>query len=337
MEQPDKGPDADPAAILRTPRDFLRYAVTRFSAAGLAYGHGSDNAFDEAAFLVLETLGLPIDRIEPFLDARLLPAERQKLAAIIEARVTTRKPAAYLTGRTYTCGIPFRVDERVLVPRSYIGEMLASGTISDILEAAADPTAIDTVLDLCTGSGVLAILAAGAFPNAVIDAADLSADALAVAGANVAEHGLTGRIALHRGDLFAPLGKRRYDLILSNPPYVSAAEMASLPAEYRHEPAMALAGGADGLDIVRRILAGAPRHLNPHGGLLCEIGTGRAVLEDEFPDLPWFWLESAESSGEVFWLGAKALAKHAGPGKQPAPRKHGGAKKKAGKRAPMAG
>lgn len=288
---------------LVTIRDYLRFAVSHFRAAKLEHGHGASNALDEAAFLILETLNLPVDDINPWLDAKLLPAEREKLAGIIEARIATRKPAAYLTKRTYIHGVPFYVDERVIVPRSYIGELLFSGLFGgDGHNLIKHPEKTGSVLDLCTGSGSLAILAAGIFPNASIDAVDLSADALAVARINVKDHDLEQRVTLHRGDLFAPLGKQKYDLIITNPPYVAAAEVAAFPKEYAHEPVMAHLGGRDGLDITRRILVEAPKHLNKGGGLLCEIGTGRDILEREFPKLKFFWLDTEESSGEVFWL-----------------------------------
>jgi ribosomal protein L3 glutamine methyltransferase len=288
---------------LTTIRDYLRFAVSRFREAKLAHGHGASNALDEAAFLILETLNLPVDDINPWLDARLLPAEREKLASIIEARVATRKPAAYLTKRTYIHGVPFYVDERVIVPRSYIGELLFSGLFGgDGHNLIEDPKSVNSVLDLCTGSGCLAILAAGIFTNATIDAVELSADALDVARINVKDHGLEARVTLHKGDLFTPLNKKKFDLIITNPPYVAEAEVAAFPREYAHEPVMAHVGGRDGLDIVRRILAEAPKHLNEGGGLLCEIGTGREILEREFPKLNFFWLDTEESSGEVFWL-----------------------------------
>jgi ribosomal protein L3 glutamine methyltransferase len=288
---------------LTTIRDYLRYAVSRFREAKLAHGHGASNALDEAAFLILETLNLPVDDINPWLDAKLLPAEREKLANIIEARITTRKPAAYLTKKTYIHGVPFYVDERVIVPRSYIGELLFSGLFGgDGHNLIEDPQSINSVLDLCTGSGCLAILAAGIFPNANVDAVELSADALDVARINVKDHDLESRIALHQGDLFAPLGKKKFDLIITNPPYVAEAEVAAFPREYGLEPVMAHLGGRDGLDIARRILAEAPKHLNKGGGLLCEIGTGREILEGEHPNLNFFWLDTEESTGEVFWL-----------------------------------
>jgi len=295
---------ADETAAFETLRDFLRYAVSRFNAAGIAYGHGTNNALDEAAFLLLEALHLPIDRLDPFLDARLTEAERQRLRELIDARIATRKPAAYLLGRAYMHGVPFRVDERVIVPRSFIGEIM----LGDTGHALFDAREVRTVLDLCTGSGCLAILAARTLPRASIHAADLSKAALEVARRNVNESGHANRIALFEGDLFSPLGERRYDLILANPPYVSTAAMAALPPEYRHEPSLALAGGSDGLDVVRRILREAPAHLTERGGLVCEIGTGRALLEAEFGGLPFTWLETETSAGEVFWLGARDFA-----------------------------
>ncbi|MGQ9365470.1 50S ribosomal protein L3 N(5)-glutamine methyltransferase [Azospirillum sp. ST 5-10] len=300
---------ATAAAELLTVRDFIRHAVSRFRAAELAFGHGTATAYDEAVFLVLETLKLPIDQLEPYLDARLTTPERRAVAEIVEARVTTRKPAAYLTNRAYIQGIPFYVDERVIVPRSYIGELLFSDLFGgDEFTLVEDPTAVERVLDLCTGSGCLAILAAHIFPEAAIDAVDLSAEALEVARRNVDDSGFADRITLHQGDLFKPLKSRRYDVILTNPPYVAADAMADLPPEYRHEPAMALAGGGrEGLDIVKRILKEAPKHLNPEGGLLCEFGSGREVLEAEFPDLDFLWLQTASSFGEVFWLSREQL------------------------------
>ncbi len=289
---------------LVTVRDWLRHAVSRFTAAGLVYGHGTSRAVDEAAFLILETLRLPIDDLAPWLDARLLPGERAKLAAIIDARVTTRKPAPYLTGSAYIQGHRFVVDERVIVPRSLIGELL----MSEGLEVAVpDPEEVRTVLDLCTGGGSLAILAAMAFPEAEIVGVDVSADALAVARQNVDEYGLAERITLVPSDLFASLGSRRFDLILSNPPYVTEAAVAAFPPEYAAEPRLAHAGGADGLDLVRRIIAEAGQHLEPDGCLIVEVGQGREALEAAFPELPLLWLDTEETSGEVFALDAEHL------------------------------
>ena len=293
-------------AVLATPRDWFRYAVSRFQAAGLVFGHGATNAIDEAAFLVLEALHLPIDALDPFADARLLSAERRRLDDLIEARVTTRKPAAYLLHRAYIQGVPFYVDERVIVPRSFIGELLFSDLVGEggLIEA---PESVERVLDLCTGGGSLAILAARVFPNAVLDATDLSPDALAVARRNVEEHGLQDRIRLVEGDLFAGLGAERYDLILTNPPYVTQAAAAAFPPEYAAEPRLAHVGGADGLDIVRRIVAEARAHLNPEGALVCEIGDGRERFEAAFPGLDVIWLDTAESEGEVFFARSEDL------------------------------
>lgn len=298
------------AAELLTVRDFIRFAVSRFNTVGVSFGHGTSTAFDEAVYLVLETLKLPIDQLEPYLDARLTTPERNALAAVIEERVTTRKPAAYLTHRAYIQGVPFYVDERVIVPRSFIGELLVSDLFGgEEFTLVEDPEAAERVLDLCTGSGCLAVLAAEVFANAMVDAVDLSPDALEVARRNVDEAGLAGRITLFKGDLFTPLKGRRYDVIITNPPYVAEEEMEVLPEEYRHEPRMALVGGDDGLDIVRTILSNAARHLNPGGGLLCEIGTGRELLEAEYEDTDFLWLETDGSFGEVFWLTREQLAK----------------------------
>ncbi len=295
--------DCAAADDLLTIRDLLRYGVSRFTAAGLVYGHGTTRALDEAAFLILETLHLPIDELEPWLEARLTRGERERLLELFEERIATRKPACYLTRSAYIQGHRFYVDERVIVPRSYLGELLG-GDLSHLIGRAGE---ITSVLDLCTGSGCLAILAALAFPSAVVEAVDISGDALEVARRNVADYGLEERVRLYRGGLLAPLGRRRFDLILSNPPYVPAAAMAALPPEFQAEPALALAGGEDGLDIVRRILAGAARHLAPQGHLIVEIGTGRESLEQAYPDLPFLWLDTEASEGEVFHLPAAAL------------------------------
>ncbi len=292
-----------PEDELLTLRDWLRYAVSRFSAAGLSYGHGTDTALDEAAFLILSALSLPIDQLDPWLEARLTSGERARLAALIEQRVTTRKPAPYLVNQAWIRGRPFYVDERVIVPRSYIGELLDDG----LSAVVADPEAVTSVLDLCTGSGCLAILAALAFPNATVDAVDVSSEALEVAARNVADYGLEDRLTLHRSDLFSALGGRTYDLVLSNPPYVTAEAVAAFPPEYRAEPELAHLGGADGLDIVRRILKAAADHLNPDGILVVEVGRARAALETEYPSLPFLWLDTEQSEGELFALPAEAL------------------------------
>jgi ribosomal protein L3 glutamine methyltransferase len=281
---------------LPTLGNFFRFAVRRFRAARLAYGHGTTDAVDEAAFMMLEALRLPIHTIDPWLDLEPTPAERARLQTLIDARVSLRMPAPYLLGAAYMRGVRFHIDRRALIPRSFIGDILVDGALP------LQPQRVKRVLDLCTGSGCLAILAALAFPRARIDAVDLSAGALALARRNVATHRLGDRITLHRGDLFAPLAKQRYDLIITNPPYVDAGGMAKLPPEYRHEPRMALAAGDDGLDLVRRILDDAPRHLRKGGGLLCEIGRGRVPLERAYPDTQFVWLDTEQSEGEVFWL-----------------------------------
>jgi ribosomal protein L3 glutamine methyltransferase len=288
---------------LRTVRDWVRYAVSRFNSAGLVYGHGTATALDEAAFLVLHTLHLPIDQVDPWLDARLLTDEKRALKKIIGHRISTRKPAAYLTNEAWIGSHSFYVDERVIVPRSYIGELLRDG----LAGVVTDKLPVRRVLDLCTGSGCLAILAALAFPEATVDASDISPDALAVAVRNVGDYGLQERISLIQSDLFDGLGKRRYDVILANPPYVSAAAMEAFPPEHAAEPAIAHAGGEDGLDIVRRILTQAAEHLSPKGALVIEIGAGRNRLESEYPDLPFLWLDTAESEGEVLALSRSAL------------------------------
>jgi ribosomal protein L3 glutamine methyltransferase len=296
---------------LLTLLDFVRYAVSRFAAAELTFAHGTTDPVAEAAFLVCEALHLHPDQFEAFAAARVTGAEGSQILDLIARRVTTRKPAAYLVNKIYMRGLSFYVDERVIVPRSFIGELLDQHFGGEDDDAAAsligDPSDVETVLDLCTGSGCLAILAARHFPGAAIDAVDISKDALEVAARNVADHGLEDRIGLHRGDLFKPLGDARYDLIISNPPYVDAEGMAALPRECRAEPKLAFDGGADGLDIVKRIIDQAPRHLTAQGGLLCEIGRGRERLEAAYPQLPLLWLDSEESQGEVFWIAAADL------------------------------
>lgn len=286
----------------KTIRDFLRYAVSRFRAAKLVHGHGTTSVIDEAAFLILETLHLPVDDINPWLDATLLPNERKAVEDIIEARIQTRKPAAYLLKKTYMHGIPFYVDERVIVPRSYIGEFLVNGMLGNDGEVLVDFDQVHSVLDLCTGSGCLAVLAHNFFPDAAVDATDLSKDALDVARINLKNHDAETAITLHEGDLFAPLKSKRYDLILANPPYVAKAETEAFPPEYKAEPLMAHISGNDGLDITRRILKDVGKHLNKGGVLICEVGTGRAIIESEFPDLDLMWLDSEASRGEVFVL-----------------------------------
>ena len=294
---------------LITVRDFIRYAVSRFNEAGLFYGHGMFNAVEEAVFMVMEKLNLPFGELDPWYDARLTKSERKSVLNLIHARVTTRKPAAYLLKKTYLQGIPFYVDERVIVPRSYIAELMVNGLSGvEDFPLIDNPDEVTSVLDLCTGSGCLAILAAHVFPNAEVDAVELSPGAFEVAKKNVAESEVGDRVHLYKGDLFKPVKGKKYDLIITNPPYVEPALMKGLPKEYAHEPKMALAGGGhDGLDIVRRILAEAPAHLHDGAGILCEIGEGQVNIISAFPDLPFLWLDTEHSSGEVFWLAKEDL------------------------------
>lgn len=288
----------DDITLLITVRDWLRYAVSRFQQAGLFFGHGTDNAYDEAAYLILHTLHLPLNRLEPFLDARLLPSEQAALDHIIRRRTEERIPAAYLTREAWLGDFPFYVDERVIVPRSYFAELLETG-LSPWVE---DPDGVSSALDLCTGSGCLAILMAHAFPQAHIDAADLSPSALEVARKNVDDYGLQDRITLFESDVFSALGGRRYDLILSNPPYVTGPAVANLPPEYLHEPKMALGSGEDGLDVLRIILAQAHLHLKSDGILAVEVGHNRHIVESAFPDLAFTWLDTEHAEGKIFLL-----------------------------------
>lgn len=297
-------PATDVVNDLKTVRDWLRFAVTTMNEGGVVFGHGTSTAVDEAAFLILETLKLPIDDINPWLDCRLTHSERAAIAAIVERRVATRRPASYLTNSAYIQGRKFYVDERVIVPRSFIGELLASDALAAVV---ADPYAITSVLDLCTGSGCLAILGAEAFPNARVTASDISEDALAVAVQNIAAYGLGERIETVKSDLFGGLGERRYDLIISNPPYVKGADVAAFPPEFAAEPALAHLGGADGLDLVNNILGTAGNLLSDKGHLVVEIGRGRDALEEAHPSLPFLWLDTETSSGEVFALSASEL------------------------------
>lgn len=288
---------------LHTVRDLLRYAVSRFHQNDLAFGHGSDNAWDEAVYLLLHSLGLPLDRLEPFLDARVLPEEKERFLQLIVQRTTQRIPAAYLTGEAWLQGHRFYVDSRVIVPRSPISELLAD----NLSPWVADPDDIQNVLDLCTGSGCLAILAALAFPNAQVDAVDISASALEVAQKNIDLYELDGRLTAHRSDLFDQLPECEYDLIICNPPYVNSDSMQALPDEYRHEPALALAGGTDGMEIVRRILLDAPRYLRPEGLLVLEIGHEYEHFIQAFPELEPLWLATENSSDQILMLTREQL------------------------------
>ncbi len=294
----------DAGEVLVTLRDWLRYAVSRFTEAQLFFGHGCDNAVDEAAWLILHSLHLPRDQLDLFLEARLTQLERRALRDIIDQRVSQRLPAAYLTHEAWLGGLRFYVDQRVIVPRSYFGEALEASLAPWI----GDAEEVVSALDLCTGSGCLAILMAHAYPNAAIDAVDLSADALAVAERNVADHGLQDRIRLLPSDLFEALAGRRYQLIVCNPPYVTGPAMRSLPPEFRHEPTLALAAGEDGLDLVRTILGRARQHLEPQGVLAVEIGHNRDLVEQAFPRLPFTWIATASDEGKIFVLTREQLA-----------------------------
>lgn len=289
---------SEAAQQLHTVRDYLRFAVSRFNQAKLFFGHGSSDAYDEAAYLILHTLHLPLDRLEPFLDANLTDGERGEVLNIIHRRVEYRIPAAYLTHQAFLGEFSFYVDERVIVPRSFIAELL----LEQLHPWIAEPEEINSVLDLCTGSGCLAILAAHAFPNAGVDAVDLSPAALVVAERNVADYQLQGRISLVESDLFAKLEGKRYDLIISNPPYVDAESVAALPQEYLHEPKLALGSGRDGLDATRVILEQAAQHLTENGILIVEIGHNRDALEAAYPDFPFTWLDVSAGDQFVFML-----------------------------------
>lgn len=294
---------------LATLRDLLRFAVSRFNEAGLHFGHGSDNAYDEAAYLILHTLHLPLDRLEPFLDARLTGREIAGVLKIIARRIKDRIPAAYLTGEAWLGDHRFYVDQRVIIPRSHIAGLLQE-RLAPWLPARR---AVHSALDLCTGSGCLAILAALAFPEARVDASDISPEALEVARRNVEDYGLGQRVRLLKSDLFANLGAGRYDLIVSNPPYVTAESMGRLPPEYHREPALALAAGEDGLDAVRSILREARRYLNKDGLLVVEVGGGRRAVETAFPRLPFNWVETASGEESVFLLQRDDLPAAPGP------------------------
>jgi len=286
--------------MTRTVRALLDYGIARFERAGLSYGHGTTNALDEAAWLILHSLSLPLDELNPHLDEPLTEAQYRAAKALLDQRVRSRKPAAYLTHEAWLGKHRFYVDERVIVPRSFIAELLPHSGWAPACAGA-------TLLDLCTGSGCLAILAALTWPQAKVDGADLSEDALEVAKRNVADYKLSRRVRLVKSDLFSSLATRKYDLIISNPPYVKASSMRKLPDEYRKEPQMALASGADGLGHTRRILAKAKEHLNPGGKLVVEIGHNRAALEREYPGVAFSWPKASAGAGYVFVLDREQL------------------------------
>jgi len=287
----------------QTLRDLLRHAVTRFNTEGLFFGHGNSSAYDEAAYLILHTLKLPLDKLDPFLDARLLPEEISDVLAMIDRRTSERLPAAYLTNEAWLTDYRFYVDERVIVPRSFIAEIIPE----QFQPWVTDPDAVTNVLELCTGSGCLAIMLADAFPNAQVDAVDLSTDALEVAKINVAEYELQDRITLYHSDLYDKLPTKKYDLIITNPPYVNSTSMSTLPAEHKAEPKMALAGGDDGMDLVRRIVAGAKERLTPQGALVVEIGNEFAHAEAAFTELELTWLSTSAGDEAVFLVTAEQL------------------------------
>lgn len=288
-----------------TLRDLLRFAVTRFNTEKLFFGHGSANALDEAAYLLLSTLKLPLDKIEPFLDARLLPHEINAALAVIERRATDRVPASYITNEAWLGTYRFYVDERVIVPRSFIAELIPEHFAPWI----QDPEAVTDILELCTGSGCLPIMLADVFYNAHVDTADISADALAVAQRNVDDYELNDQITLIQSDLYTNVPDKKYDMIITNPPYVNSDSMSKLPAEYLHEPNIALAGGDDGMDLVRKIVEGAKTRLKPHGILMVEIGNERAYAEQAFADYDLTWLSTSAGDDMVFMLTAEQLQK----------------------------
>lgn len=289
---------------LFTVRDLQRFAVSRFTESHLHFGHGNTNARDEAAYLILSALHLPHDELDPWLDARLLPQEVEAVLALLKERVTTRKPAAYLTHEAWLGDFRFYVDERVIVPRSFIAEIMLNDGLAPWIEY---PELIHRAMDLCTGSGCLAILAAHVFPDASIDALDISPEALEVAQINVSEYSLNEQINLLQSDVFSAVEGETYDLIISNPPYVDAPSVAALPEEYLHEPPESLGSGDDGLDVTREILERATTFLNPFGVLVVEIGHNREELEANYPPLPFVWLDTASGDGFVFLLTREML------------------------------
>jgi len=289
---------------LKTIRDFIRIATTRFNSGGLYYGHGTDNAWDEAVALVLHTLHLPHDISPVVLDAHLLQEERKHLLELIDMRVEKKIPVPYLTHEAWFAGLPYYVDDRVLIPRSPIAEL-----IEKQFEPWINADHVHTILDLCTGSGCIAIACAKAFPDAIIDATDISTNALAVAKINLLRHAAEDQVNLIESDMFAAIPQKKYDMIVSNPPYVSTQEMFDLPFEYQHEPALALAAGTHGLDIAIRILKEAKNYLQPHGILIVEVGNSEHALAEQFPHIPFTWLQFERSDGGVFMLTAEELGK----------------------------
>lgn len=289
----------------RTVADFIGWTERRFAGAGLYFGHGTDNPLDEAAWLVSSALKLSPHELEEHLEDEPTPPQQDAIRALVDSRIRTRQPLAYLLKEAWFAGLKFYVDERVIVPRSLTAEFIA-----ERFQPWIDPARVRRALDLCTGSGCMAIACAYAFPEATVDAADISEAALAVARINVEHHGLSDRVRLVRSDLFSALKAERYDLIVTNPPYVAQVEMAALPPEYRHEPALALASGAQGLDAITRILAEAPAHLNPGGILVAEVGNSAERLQEKFPAVPFTWLTTSAGDESVFLLTAELLLQH---------------------------
>ena len=293
---------AGPPEGLLTIQDFVRWGASRFNAEDLFFGHGTDNALDEAAQLVLHALHLPPDLSATYRECRLTYPERSRGAELLERRVNERKPAAYLTNRAWFAGLEFYVNEDVLVPRSPLAELVEAG-----FDPWVDPETVSRVLDLCSGSGCIGIACAVYLPEAEVDLVDVSSKALEVASRNLVRHRLEDRVRVLESDLFAGVGERRYDVIVSNPPYVSAAELASLPEEFRKEPRLGLAGGESGLDLVLRILCDAPDHLNEGGVLVVEVGNSAPELERRFPDLPFLWLDFERGGEGVFLIKREQL------------------------------
>ncbi|OBT15876.1 ribosomal protein L3 N(5)-glutamine methyltransferase [Vibrio sp. UCD-FRSSP16_10] len=286
---------------LHTLQDMIRWTVSRFNAAGLFYGHGTDNAWDEAVQLILPSLYLPLDVPPHVLSSRLTNSERLRIVERVIQRINERTPTAYITNKAWFCGMEFFVDERVLVPRSPIGELIESQFQPWLVE---QPTRI---MDMCTGSGCIAIACGHAFPDAEVDAIDISSDALEVAEQNIQDHGLEGQVTPIRSDLFRDLVQEKYDLIVTNPPYVDEEDMNSLPEEFKHEPELGLAAGTDGLKLVRRILANAPNYLTENGFLICEVGNSMVHMIEQYPDIPFTWIEFANGGHGVFMLTREQL------------------------------
>ena len=301
---------------LITIRDWIRFAVSQFEASDIFYGHGTDNAYDEAVWLIMSALHLPMDTLDNFLDARLTTSERNKLADFIEQRITKHTPTAYLVKEAWLQGLKFYVDERVLIPRSFIAELLnhdsntsdsSTWQLSPWIEY---PEMVESAADICTGSGCLGVLLTSAFPNAVVDVIDISQDAIDVANINIENYGLQEQITAIKSDMFAALKGKKYDVIISNPPYVDAPSMAALPAEYQNEPQLALGSGVAGLDHTHTILREAANYLNDDGILIVEIGHNREALEAAYPNLVFNWLEVSSGNEFVFLLTREQLQLH---------------------------